>query len=300
MRALAFVLVVFATGVAVAQPTTTQSYRVKQKDTLDVIAAEYYGDRSHARFIIAANKLKNGRIRPYERLRIPVTKEITTGKGETFATLAEKYLGDERRAEFLAAYNELPVGDSLATGSAITIPFHITHTAEGTESLASVAMRFYGDRSQAELLRRYNFLEKNSLDKGEPILVPVLTVRVRSSKLPALDNEAKDRRRQREKVTEAAATALPSARAAWLQGDFAHVKALLEPFANQLEFLDAPTAVALGMLLGKAHVAFDNTAGAVAAFTQVRERKRDYKVTAYNVSPKVIEAWKQAGGLVEE
>lgn len=301
-RALAFgiALAIATGGVAGAQPTTIQVYKVKPKDTLDVIAAEYYGDRAHATFIIAENKLKNGRVLPHSRLRIPVTKEITTRKGETFATLATTYLGDERRAPFLADFNDRPVDDSLATGTAITIPFHIGHSADATESLASIASRFYGDGKQADLLKRYNFLDKNTIEKGEQIFVPVLDVRVRATKLPPLDTEAKDRRRQVQKIGEATAIALPAARAAWLQGDFAHVRAVLEPFSDQLEYMDGATAIAVGMLLGKAHLAFGNSEGAAAAFKQVRERKPTHKLTLYSESPKVIDAWKQAGGLVQE
>jgi LysM repeat protein len=302
IRALAFALALMLSldGVAAAQPTTTQVYKVRQKDTLDVIAAEYYGDRAHATFIIAENKLKNGRIQPNTRLRIPVTKEITTPKGETFSTLAATYLGDERRAPFLADFNNLPLDDSLATGTAITIPFHIAHTADATESLASIASHFYGDSKQADLLKRYNFLDKNTIEKGEQIFVPVLDVRVRASKLPPLGTQAKDRRRQVQKIAEATAIALPAARAAYLQGDFAHVRVLLEPFADQLEYMNSATAIAIGLLLGKAHLAFGNVDGATAAFKQVRERKPTHKLTHYSESPKVIDAWKQAGGLVQE
>lgn len=305
MKLASVLLVVLALAVALgatsfAQPTSTQAYRVKQKDTLAVIAAEYYGDRSHAKFIVAENKLKNGRVQPGSRLRIPVTKEITTAKGETFATLAETYLGDERRAPFLADYNHLPVDESLATGTAITIPFHLSYTAEATESLASIAQRFYGEGKQADLIKRYNFLESSSIEKGDQVLVPVLDVRVRASKLPPLDTAAKDRRRQVAKIAEATSVALPAARAAWLQGDFGHVRSLLQPFADQLEYMDSKTAIAVGLLLGKSHLAFDDTQGAITAFTQIRERRKDHKLTRYAESPKVIDAWKQAGGLVAE
>jgi ATP/maltotriose-dependent transcriptional regulator MalT len=130
--------------------------------------------------------------------------------------------------------------------------------------------------------------------------VPVLDVRVRATKLPPLDTEAKDRRRQVQKIAEATAIALPAARAAYLQGDFAHVRALLAPFADQLEYMNSSTAIAVGLLLGKAHLAFGNSDGAVAAFKQVRDRNPAHKLTHYSESPKVIDAWKQAGGLVQE
>ena len=78
------------------------------------------------------------------------------------------------------------------------------------------------------------------------MLVPVLDVRVRASKLPPLDTAAKDRRRQVAKIAEATSIALPAARAAWLQGDFGHVRSLLQPFTDQLEYMDSKTAFAVG------------------------------------------------------
>jgi hypothetical protein len=171
--------------------------------------------------------------------------------------------------------------------------------SDGGESLAQVASRFFGDPKQADLLKRYNFLERTSLDKSQAIDIPALSIRVAESKLPALDTEAKDRRRQLAKITEMAATALPDARAAYAQGDFAHVRSILEPFADQLEYLDSATAIALGMLLGKAHIAFDNVDAAVKAFKQIHERNNAFKVRAYEESPKVVDAWKRAGGTVE-
>lgn len=290
------VLVLALASQAAAQ-TATQVYRAKQKDTLDLIAAEFYGDRSYGVFIAAENKLKKG-VQPFMRLRIPVTKDITTAKGDTFATLAAQYLGDEKRASFLAEYNSLPVDESLATGTALTIPFHLSYTSDDGDSLGQLAVRFYGDAKQADLIKRYNFLEKSSVDKGETVEILVNNVRVRPQKLPALDTESKDRRRQLAKITEMAATALPAARAAYAQGDFAHVRDVLAPFADELEYLNANTAVALGMLLGKAHIAFDAIDDAVKVFKQIHERKGAYKVHAYDESPKVIDAWKQAGGDV--
>lgn len=292
-RSLLLVLVLASTASA---QTATVTIRAGKKESLDLIAAEFYGDRAYREFIVVENKLKKA-VQPYQRLRIPVTKDVTTAKGDTFATLAETYLGDEKRAQFLADYNSLPVDESFATGTALTIPFQVAYVSDG-ESLGSIAARFYGDSKQADLLKRYNFLDKNTLEKGESIEIPVLTVRVRPAKLPQLDTESKDRRRQLAKITEMASTALPAARAAYAQGDFGHVLSVIEPFADQLEYLDSNTAVSIGMLLGKAHIAFDRVDEAVKALTQVHERKPTFKVNGYDESPKVIDAWKKAGGDV--
>jgi len=297
MKAL---LVLFFLGTSAYGQTATTAYRVKPKDTLDVIAAEYYGDRQFAAFIIAENKLKNGKVTPYSRLKIPVTRDIVTQKGESFESLAEQYLGDKRRAPLLADYNELAVTETPATGTQLTIPFQVTHIAEGNESLASIALRYLDDPKQADLIRRYNFLDKNSVEKGESVVVPMLAAKVGRGKSIGPDAEAKARRDEHRKMMAEVENVLPDAHAAWLQGDFAHVKALLSPFADKTELLDMKTAVDLGLLLGKAHVAFDETPAAVAAFKIVLERKSEHRLSSYAESPKVIDAWKQAGGTLSD
>lgn len=296
MRAL-FVVIALA-GIAGAVPPATAVYRVKKKDTLDVIAAEYYGDRTQARLIVVENKKKDGRVKAGEKLRVPVTREITTDKGDTFDSLAQTYLGDSKRGPLLADFNEHDVKDTPATGTAITIPAQITHVAKEDESLAHVSTTYFGDAKQADLLRRYNFLDRSSLDKGESITVPLIHIRVRPAKMPPIDPEAKARRDEHRRLQTDAETALPLARTSWLQGDFAGVKGTLAPFATKLHFLDTPTAVEAGILVGRAHIAFGDTELAIKSFAQVRERKPTHALSTYAESPKVIEAWKQAGGSV--
>ena len=68
-----------------------------------MIAAEYYGDRSDAVFIVAENKIKDGRVQAVRcASAFRSTREVTTEKGDTFESLAKTYLGDASRAEFLA------------------------------------------------------------------------------------------------------------------------------------------------------------------------------------------------------
>lgn len=294
MRALLVVIALAATAWAQGN---TQSYRVKQSDTLDVIAAEFYGDRAQARLIVAENKLKK-RVQPGQRLRIPVTREIITEKGDTFESLAQTHLGDARRAVVLADFNEHDVSDIPPIGSPISIPIQVTHVAPNDESLASIASQFWGDSKQADVLRRYNFLDKNSLEKGESVIVPMVKVRVR--KPPSLDADAKARRDEQRKTAADAAEALPAARTAWLQGDFAAVKTTLEPLAERVDYLETQEAIEIGLLLGKAQLAFDQPQEAIASFTRVLDRKPTHTLSAYSDSPKVIEAWKKAGGQLAE
>ena len=83
MRALLFVVAL--AGIAAAQPGATQSYRVKPKDTLEIIAAEFYGSRDNDVLIAAENKLKTARVVPFTRLKLPVTRELTAHQVETGA-----------------------------------------------------------------------------------------------------------------------------------------------------------------------------------------------------------------------
>jgi len=295
-RRLAGLALVVFVATASAQGNT-QQYRVKSDDTLDVIAAEFYGDRAQAKLIVAENKLKK-RVQPGQRLKIPVTREITTDQGDTYKSLALEHLGDERRAVVLADFNEADVNDVPPIGTPITIPIQITHVAQGPESFASIATQYWGDPKQADVLRRYNFLDKASIDKGESVIVPMIKVRVR--KQQPIDGEAKLRRDEQRKATADAAHALPIARTAWLAADFAGLKVALAALASRVDYLDTEQVVEICLLLGKAHLAFDETAQAIEAFKRVLARKPTHMVNAYAESPKVIDAWKKAGGRVAQ
>lgn len=303
MKRALLVLALLA-STAYAQNDDTLTYRVRQGDTIDVVAAEFYGDKTLTMFIISENKLlepkqyKARALRPGERLRVPVTREIATAKGDGFDQLAQTYLGDSKRAQYLADYNNLAIDDNLPAGTPLLVPVHVTHTAQtGGESLTAIAQLYYGDGKQAELLKKYNGLDRAGIDKGESIIVPLL--RAKSIKTIPLDADAKDRRDKQKKAVADAQLALPKARGAWMVGDFEGVKAALTKIADETDYLDAATAVEVDVLLGKAHVAFDEQDAAVAAFTHALDRRPRYTLAAYTDSPKVLAAWRKAGGHVE-
>jgi LysM repeat protein len=292
VKALAIVAVL--AGVASAQPdaTTTLPYRVQKGDTLDLIAAEFYGNRDDAALIAAENRItKPRKLNPGERLRIPVTRDIRTEKGDAFETLAAKYLGNANHAAFLAEFNHRSVEDSIATGSELAIPIHVTHTAQANESLAAISTTYYGNNKHADELAKYNGLDKNTLEKGESIEIPVL---VRSTKMPPLDTDAQTRDKARKDAVTAVTTALPAARSAWFVGDFDGVRKALSSFADKTDYLDTEQAIEVDLLLGKAAVAFDDTKNAVTAFSRVLGRKPRFELSPYHDSPKVLEAWQKA------
>jgi LysM repeat protein len=275
-------------------------YRVRQGDTLELIAAEFYGDRSKATFIVTENKLAHPRpLKPGERLRIPVSHEITTSPGDTFESLAMTHLGSARRGAFLADWAGLSHDDSLPAGTAITIPLTVAHVAQATESLADIARLYFGDARNAEMLRHYNQLEKPSIDRGEAMQVPGYHVKLSPAKQPPLDAESRGRRDHRREALARAARALPAARLAWKAGDLAQVKDGLSRLEPDLDYLDADDAVELGVLLGAAHVVFDETEPALVWFKRALDRQAQHALRRYDYSPKVVAVWQKAGGPVE-
>ena len=89
-------LLVVAIAVAVPRTAVAQNdqsdiitIKVKQGDTLALLAAEFYSDRNKAIFIMVANKLDHPRpLKPGERIKIPVSRPYTTAPGDTFETLS--------------------------------------------------------------------------------------------------------------------------------------------------------------------------------------------------------------------
>jgi len=290
------VLLVVGLGSA-ARAGDVIEHKVKKGDTLELLAAEYYGDRNYEIFIMVANRMDHPRpLKEGERLKVPASREITADVGDTFESLAAAYLGDARRGPFLARFNGVDAGDSLAAGSVVSIPFQITHTAAGVETLADISAAYFGDAKNARLLRDYNFLTKDAIQAGESILVPIHHVRVRSSKLPPPDQASRERSDKRRRMIESVKEAMPEVRASWRRGDYAAIKRELTRIDP--DFLEVEDAVEIGVLLGAAYVATGDADSAIASFRRVLERKPSHVLGGYRYSPKIREVWRRAGGQV--
>jgi len=272
-------------------------HKVQKGDTLGLLAAEYYGDRRQAVFIMDANNIKHSReLKPGERLRIPMSRKVTTEVGDTFAELAQTHLGDARRGRYLAEFNRMSPDETLGAGRELTIPFHAIHTAAGDETVASIAAARFGDSKNAALLRGYNFLERDVIHAGERLIIPIIDLEVRASALPP-DAESKARRERRENMAKEAEAARVRAQAAWRRGDYAGVKKAL--FELDLDFLDADLAAKVGLLLGSAYVSLGDEDSALTTFRRVLVRQPKTTVNAYWYSPRIRAVWAEAGGAVE-
>jgi len=279
-------------------PGSTMPYRVKAGDTLQLIAAEYYGDRNQAIFIMVENKIAHPRpLKPGERLRIPVSREVTTSTDDTWETLAGAYLGDPRRAPFLADFNNMSSQESLPAGISLHVPFTVPHKAESSETLANIAAAYFGDPKHGDMLRRYNFLEKATLERGESITVPVFHVRLQASKLPPSDPDAKRRQALRRTMASGAASAVPLAWQAWRAGDYAVIEKLL--LKIEVDFAEPKHALDVHLLLGLAHAAEGKAELAVDDFKKALTLRPGHVLRKFDYSPKVLGVWEKAGGKSE-
>ena len=228
-----------------------------KSDTLDLIAAEYYGDRQHAIFIVAENKLKDPRdVQPGQRLRIPVTREIMTAK--------RRHIRDTRRAiprRQAARTNPRRVqrgstsARHLADGHASfdPVPGH-AHRA-GDRILAQVAAAYLRRREARRPPRKLQLPRQDSLEKGESVLVPVLTVQTprRSSAARCGSEGATRRAPHREDPPDGA---LPKARAAWRQATSPTSKRCFRGrLAASSSTCAAPSSLHSSSV--QAHIAFD-------------------------------------------
>lgn len=278
--------------------TDTIGYRAKDGDTLGMIAAEHYGDRRKAIFIMVENKITHARrLRAGERLKIPVNREITTSPGDTFETLAGTFLGNPLRGRFLAEFNRMSPEERLPAGTQLQVPFTVTHTAASNESLASIGAAYFNDSKQGDMLKRYNFLEKGSIEKGESIIVPVYNVYLQAAKMPQVDAESKARRAARLEAAREAMSALPKAWQAWRSGDYRRIETLLHGI--DADYLDTAEAVDVGLLRGLAQAAEGKTELALESFKEVRARKESHVLHKFDYSPKILALWEQAGGQAQ-
>lgn len=284
---------------AAAQPrAATLTHAVKKGDTLELLAAEYYGDRRDAIFIRVENGITRPRpLRPGERLRIPMDREITASAGDTLASLAKAHLGDERRAPLLAEVNKLSAGASLAAGQTLRIPFFISHLVTAKDTLANLAATYLGSSRRAEVLAAYNFVPNAALTPGATIIIPIYQVHLSDARRPAPDPASRARQENHAAMQKRASERLPDARAAWEAGNYAAAKKALTDL--DIDYLDTAKAVDVAILLGSVEIAFGKPDEALALFRRALSRAPHHLLRAYQSSPKICAVWKQAGGAID-
>jgi nucleoid-associated protein YgaU len=288
-------------------------YSAKSGDTPESIAADYYGNRAQAIFVIETNGLERDKpLRPGQKVRIPTAFRYRVRKGETLEALAQRFLDDKRRAQFLAAFNGMRPTDKLREGQDLVVPFQHVHRTDVPESLQSVARAFYGDASRAKLLADYNFRAAPMLAKGERILVPIAHVRIRAVRLqqPAPERPVgkvakeppapqlaaappKEAQKREAELAERVGKQLSIAEKAYKEGSYSDVPAVLDKVLTDEDPSEAQLAE-IFRLKAFAYVALGLDELAVTAFREVLARKPDVALDEATVSPKIRAALERA------
>ena len=310
MRILAALLLMTVT--ASAANARVVVYTAKSGDTPESIAADYYGNRSQALFILESNGLEHDKpLKPGQKVRIPTAFHYRVHKGDTLEGLGQKFLDDKRRAPFLAAFSGLRPSDKLREGQDLLVPFQHVHRTEVPESLQSVARAFYGDASKAKLLADYNFRTAPMLAKGDKVLVPIAHVHIRSVRLqPVVDKPtpgkskeppaptlaaapAKEAQKREEELAQRVGKSLAIAEKAYKDGSYSDVPAVLDKVLTDEEPSESQLAE-LFRLKAFAYVALGLDELAVNAFREVIARKPDVALDEATVSPKIRAALERA------
>jgi phage tail protein X len=294
-------------------------YTARAGDTPESIAADYYGNRSQAIFVVETNGLERDKpLHAGQKVRIPTAFHYRVRKGDTLDGLAQRFLDDKRRAPFLAGFNGMRGADKLREGQDLIVPFQHVHRAELPESVQSVARALYGDASKEKLLLDYNFRTTKMLAKGDRMLVPIAHVRIRAVRLqqppqPVVERAPVGKRKESEppppvvlapappkeaqkreaELAERVGKQLQIAEKAYKEGSYSDVPAVLDKVLTAEDPSEAQLAE-IFRLKAFAYVALGLDDLAVTAFREVLARKPDVTLDEATVSPKIRAALERA------
>lgn len=312
-RGLLVILLVLAWPASAAERWHTVAYG----ESLSGIARQYYGDFSHADWLLRFNGRSGTELRPGERLRIPYSVEHRIEPGDNGSTLARRYLGRASSWGAIALLNGMDPGAALQPGRAIEMPAVLRHTLVRGDSLSSLAGKYYGDPSRGALLQDFNVIaDPRDLDVGEIVEIPLIGIRLSepkepvrvARKLPKTPPPDPEPEAASEPVVEVVPVETPvppapepvtpvmpewfagdyaSAENAFVQGDYETARSGVEELIRRIDSIPLPAEQArVWRLAAFVDVAFDRPEGACAAFLSMALTDAEVEVGP-DVSPKV-------------
>jgi LysM repeat protein len=288
-----------AGAVAVGWPGAAPAFThiVKPGETLAQIAERMYGSPKLEVALVGANALDvqgGAVIVPGMRLEVPAPGHRTILPGETWADLALVWLGssDIARAELLALSNRGVPWVPPTEGQEIEIPAVVTYIAGESETVNSIAARFWGDPNRGWELNPYNRRDGVVVKRGEVVLIPMphlkLTDAGQAEARAAVERDATVAVAALEKQRKADAD-LPQLLSDVRYGRYGEAVAR----GNRILGGGSLTRLQLAMVhrsLLEAYVAIDALAAATAACAAWRSNDPNATTDPVRVSPKIIAA----------
>jgi hypothetical protein len=270
---------------------------VKPGETLAQIAERMYASPKLEVVLVGANALDvqgGAVIVPGMRLEVPAPGHRTIASGETWSALALAWLGsgEPARAELLAISNRGVPWVPPTEGQEIEIPAIITYIAGESETVNSIAARFWEDPNRGWELNPYNHREGVTVKRGEIVLVPMpnlkLTDAGKAEAKAAAERDATVAGLALEQQRKADAE-LPQLLADLRYGRYAEVVARGNRILGGGSLTRLQLATVHRSLL-EAYVAIEATAAASAACSAWRASDPNATLDPVRVSPKIIAA----------
>lgn len=164
---------------ASAGPARAFTHVVKQGEQLVQISVAMYGSPRFETVLVAANGLDahgGSLVVAGMPLQIPAPGHHVVEAGETWGEIAARTLGDAKRADVLARANAAVPWVQPSPGQEIEVPAIVPYLADGTETMSTLAARFYGNLNRSWELNQYNGRQGDKVSRGEIVLVPLLEV----------------------------------------------------------------------------------------------------------------------------
>lgn len=282
---------------AQAERSSVLVHCVAPGETLRSIATDYYGSRRRAAVLATENGLEGEQslLVPGQRLHVPQASFHRVAAGETWAQLAERFYGDRQRAFVFQIANHLPVGRQAVAGSEVIVPYPLRHVVRRSATLTDVAQLYYGERSSAGLVRRFNALSSSRLKRGQILLVPLadLVWTSASLKSDAGSSAASSSSNQTGRGEDNVDAELPALQEQLRRGQFVEVVASGSRLLAS-SHLNGKQIVVVQTTLGIALLALERRELSLQAFRSALRLQPTLKLDRHLTSPKILAAFEEA------
>ena len=134
-----------------------RTHTVVAGETLSALALRFYGDAELYRLIATASGIADPDvINVGQRLIFPDFTRYTVVAGDTLSALASRFYGDAELDWLIAGASGIAESSVVNVGQRLIIPEITKYTVVVGDTLAALAVRFYGDVAFYPLIAKVN------------------------------------------------------------------------------------------------------------------------------------------------